>query len=142
MTTKKHTKEAELKKWQAMPERQNPLPLMDVIPYKTTGSRYGACGIRIDGNPAFIDAVLSNLKDLLAGEGIGTRLELARHTVDGSGIGKSLPNAGMGAEVCYIRLHQRGHEGRILAGIMAGGRDRAQAMQDKNKGMFELSATA
>lgn len=139
---KKHTKEAELKKWQAMPERVNPLPLMDVIPYKTTGSRYGACGIRIDGNPEFIDAVLSNLKDLLAGEGINTRLELARHTVDGSGIGKSLPNAGMNAEVCYIRLHERGHEGRILAGIMAGGRARAQARQALNDEFVGLLATA
>lgn len=126
MTTKNHTKEAELMKWRTMPERQNPLPVMEAIPYKASGSKYGACGIRIDGTPAFIDAVLSNLKDLLAGEGIETRLELARHTVDGSGIGKSLPNACMGAEVCYIRLHQRGHEGRILAGIMAGGRDRTR----------------
>jgi hypothetical protein len=139
MTPKKHTKEAELIKWRALNERQNPLPFMDVIPYKATGSRYGACGIRIDGNPAFIDAVLSNLRDLLAGEGVETRLELARHVVDGSGIGKDLPNAGTGAEVCYIRLHQRGREGAMLQAIIQDCRDRHP--KAANDGMLELSAT-
>lgn len=132
MEHKKHTKEAELMKWRGMNERINPLPHMEAIPYKATGSRYGACGIRIDGNPEFIDAVLSNLQDLLAGEGIGTRLELARHTVDGSGIGKDLPNAGTGAEVCYIRLHQRGREGAMLQAICAGARSRAKAREEAN----------
>lgn len=139
----KHTKESELRKWQAMNERKNPLPYMEAIPYKATGSRYGSCGIRIDGNPSFIDAVLSNLRDLLAGEGIETRLELARHVVDGRGIGKSLPNVVKGAEVCYIRLHQRGHEGRILQGIMAGAKARRQAREELNETFIEkLCATA
>ena len=103
--------------WKSMPERQDPLKHMDPIPYKTTGSRYGACGIRIDGNPAFIDAVLSNLKTLIDGENHVTRLELARSIVDGSGIGKSLPNAGQGAECCYIRLHMRGAEGAMASAV-------------------------
>ena len=102
-----------------MPDNLPILGKMDPIPYKTTGSRYGACGIRIDGNPEFIDAVLSHLKELLDGENHLTRLELARNHVDGSGIGKVLPNAGVGAECCYIRLHQRGGEGQIASGIFS-----------------------
>lgn len=110
----KHTKAEQLDKWEALPESLPIIPHFDVIPYKAKGSRYGACGIRIDGNPAFIDAVLSRLKDLLAGENTETRLELARHVVDGRGIGKSLPNADTGAEVCYIRLHERGPMARSM----------------------------
>ena len=98
-----------INQWRALPPGQNPLPLMRAIPYKTTGSRYGACGIRIDGSPAFIDAVLSNLKTLLAGENMNTRLELARRPVDKEF--KALPNAVPEAECCYIRLHVRGRVG-------------------------------
>ncbi len=92
----------------------NPLPHMQPIAYKARGSRYGACGIRIDGTPEFIDAVLSQLKSLIDGENHVTRLELARSVVDGSGIGKELPNTAHSdrpAEVCYVRLHVRGAQG-------------------------------
>ena len=114
LTPAKNLKAAQLAQWKAMPDRQDPFPHMNAIPYKTRGSRYGACGIRIDGTPAFIDAVLSNLKSIIQGENCHTRLELARHKVDGSGIKKELPNAEANAECCYIRLHERGHEGKIL----------------------------
>jgi hypothetical protein len=123
------TKSQTLNHWQGMTPNQNPLPKMTPIPYKATGSRYGACGIRIDGNPAFIDAVLSNLKPLLAGENCTTRLELARNRVDGSGIGKVTPNQDEGAECCYIRLHTRGREGQIAAAIFGIGGD-AETMTD------------
>jgi hypothetical protein len=63
---------------------------MRPIGYKTKGSRYGCDGIRIDGSPEFIDAVLSCLKSILPGD---ARFE-----------------NGHGGEVCYIRLHQRGSE--------------------------------
>ena len=96
-----------LKRWKDLPD-SDPLGKMTPIPYKARGSRYGACGIRIDGNPAFIDAVLSKLKTLLDGENHYTRLELARNVVDGSGIGKALPNADTSTdgapECCYVRL--------------------------------------
>jgi len=88
---------------------------MEPIPYKESGSKYGTCGIRIDGNSAFVDAVLSNLKTLLDGENHVTRLELSRRPVD-SGF-KALPNAGPGAEVCYVRLHVRGREGAMASGF-------------------------
>lgn len=101
--------------WRALPDGLPILPHMQPIPYKARGSTYGACGIRIDGTPEFVDAVLSRLKDVLAGENAVTRLALARNVVDGSGIGKALPNSAKGAEVCYVRLHMRGHEGSMAA---------------------------
>ena len=101
--------------WKALEANQNPLPHMTPIPYKAEGSTYGACGVRIDGNPAFVDAVLSCLKGLIDGENGLTRLTLARSVVDGSGLGKRLANKDADAEVCYIRLHQRGKEGAAMA---------------------------
>lgn len=100
-----------------MPDNQPMLKHFNPIPYKASGSTYGACGIRIDGNPQFVEAVLSHLKELIAGENHVTRLALARNVVDGSGIGKELPNADSKAEVCYIRLHVRGREGMMASAI-------------------------
>jgi hypothetical protein len=126
-TEKKNLKAEQLKHWQAMPDNQNPLDEMEAIPYKARGSRYGACGIRVDGNPRFVDAVLSRLKPLLAGENDETRLELARHKVDGSGIGKRLDNTATDAEVCYIRLHERGGEAKITNAIIRSAARRSAA---------------
>ena len=100
-----------------MPPNQAILPHFRPIPYKAEGSRYGACGIRIDGTPAFIDAVLSHLQEVLDGENQITRLELSRAKVDGAKLGKAFHNAEDDAEVCYIRVHMRGREGAIMAGI-------------------------
>lgn len=110
-------KEETLKRWKSLEAGQNPLPSMRPIPYKTAGSRYGCCGIRIDGSSEFIDAVLSNLKPLLDGENCVTRLELARSAVKPQNGFKAGQNAGSGAEVCYIRLHERGREGAIVSGF-------------------------
>lgn len=107
--------------WRAMPDNQPIVKHVQPVPYKAKGSRYGACGIRIDGTPAFVDAVLSHLKEMLVCENGFTRLELARHQVDGSGIGKDLPNACKDAEVCYIRVHVRGREAQgmnAMFGVM------------------------
>jgi hypothetical protein len=114
----KHTKESTLAHWQSLPENLPILPHMSILPYKSRGSTYGACGIRIDGNPEFIDAVLSRLKDLMEGESIETRLGLSRAEVDGSNLGKQFDNREAGAEVVYIRLHERGNEGKILQSYM------------------------
>jgi hypothetical protein len=62
--------------------------------------------------------VFQYLKALLDGENQLTRLELARSKVqrrEGFNAGQ---NAGTGAEVCYIRLHERGREGSICAALM------------------------
>ncbi|KKM05622.1 hypothetical protein LCGC14_1752230 [marine sediment metagenome] len=104
--------------WRQLDAGANPLEHMTPIPYKSEGSRYGACGIRIDGNPRFIDAVLSNLKPLLDGETHITRLELARNPVKPTTINgetRSFGNADNGAEVCYVRLHVRGREGAMAS---------------------------
>ncbi len=112
----KHTKETTLKAWKNGQPRQPMIKHMIPIPYKSKGSSYGACGIRIDGSPEFVDAVLSNLQELIAGENAVTRLELSRQKVDGSKLGKNFGKKVIGAEVCYIRLHMRGSE---AAGINA-----------------------
>ena len=84
------------------------IPHFDAIPAKASGSTYGACGIRIDGNPAFIEAVLSRIKDLISLENPVTRLAFSRNPVNGSGVNKNFNNAARNAECCYIRLHMRG----------------------------------
>jgi hypothetical protein len=103
--------------WKAMADNQPMLKHMNPIPYKARGSTYGACGIRIDGTPEFVESVMSHLKELIDGENHLTRLALSRTVVDGSGIGKELPNAADKAEVCYIRLHVRGSEGAMASAI-------------------------
>lgn len=108
-------KQDTLKAWKALPNGMPILPHFQPIPYKSEGSTYGACGIRIDGSPKFVDAVLSRLKDLIDGENHVTRLTLARNVVDGRGINKALPNAVRDAECCYIRLHVRGREGAMAS---------------------------
>jgi len=115
------TKSEALQHWQRLEEGSNPLEYMTPIPYKAEGSRYGACGIRIDGNPRFIDAVLSNLKAVIDGENQVTRLELARNTVKPTKINgsqKNFSNSDIGAEVCYIRLHTRGREGSMVQALI------------------------
>ena len=51
-------KKVALQMWRELPEN---IPLLDhftPIPADAKGSTFGACGIRISGNPQFIDAVL------------------------------------------------------------------------------------
>ena len=118
-------KDEALQTWQSLPANLPILPHFTAIPYKATGSKYGACGIRIDGNPEFIRAVLSRLKDVIDGENHHTRLGFAWNPVDGSGIGKVLDNADTHAECCYIRLHVRGREGAMASSIFDRDRDDA-----------------
>lgn len=116
------TKQEALSHWRTLPENVNPLASMEAIPDKARGSKYGACGIRIDGTPEFIDAVLGRLKGLIDGENNLTRLELARREVmpvEINGETKTFANAEVNAEVCYIRLHERGRaEGKRASVIM------------------------
>lgn len=107
---KTNTKEYQLNHWAQLTGNLPIMPHFEAIPYKSKGSSYGACGIRIDGSPAFIDAVLSRLKDLIDGENALTRLELARNDVDGLKLGKNFGKMVDNAQCCYIRLHQRGGE--------------------------------
>ena len=111
------TKGATLNHWQGLKEDQPILSKMEPLPYKAKGSTYGACGIRIDGNPEFIDAVLSHLKELIDGENCVTRLGLSRNAVDGKGLNKAFYNTADHAECCYIRLHERGSQGQMASAV-------------------------
>ena len=114
------TKQEAMARWRGLQAQQDPLPHFRPIPYKCEGSKYGCCGIRIDGNAAFIDAVLSNLQTLLAGENVATRLELSRRPVKPQQGYKAGQNASGDAECCYIRLHVRGSEGAMLQAYCGG----------------------
>jgi hypothetical protein len=125
-----------LQDWKELQDNQDPLEHMAPIPYKSTGSKYGACGIRIDGTPEFIDAVLSNLKTLINGENQVTRLELARSEVKPTTINgetKSFVNKSLNAEVCYVRLHIRGHEGAIVQGLMKQNKSATDTFEQTSK---------
>lgn len=125
--SKPYTKAYELSKWKSLQPNQNPYPHMSAIPYKAEGSTYGACGVRIDGSPEFIDAVLSCIKGLIDGENDETRLTLARSQVKGvtiKGKTKAFNNTARQAEVCYIRLHERGDEAKACNQFVRGLRER------------------
>lgn len=113
------TKAEALAHWRSLPTGQDPMPHFKAIPYKSSGSSYGACGVRIDGSPEFIDAVLSCLKPLLAAENCHTRLELTYQAVEASP-GRPLHKAVAKPHVCYIRRHERGREGQIYQSIING----------------------
>lgn len=116
-------KELGLMYWQSMEPDQPIAPHFEALPSKSAGSTYGACGIRIDGNPEFIDAVLSRLKDLIELESATTRLGFSRSRVKATeikGDKKSFDNAARNAEVVYIRLHERGIEAQMANALMTG----------------------
>ena len=107
-------KKEALRRWQNLVPDQEILPHFTPIAADARGSTFGACGIRISGNPEFIDAVLSRLKDLLAAEAGSTRLNLSRQPVKPVSIknGESVTdkqwrNADTDAETCYIQIRER-----------------------------------
>lgn len=103
------SKSQALNHWQGLQENQ---PVnQDVIPYKHSGSTYGADGVRIEGSQEFIDSVLSRLKDLIAGENTQTRLGLNYQQVEAK---PGKPNAFAGNWVCYVKLHERGGEAQMV----------------------------
>lgn len=103
-------KKEALRRWQNLTPDQPILPHFTPIPADARGSTYGACGIRISGNPEFIDAVLSRLKDLIAAEAGSTRLTLNRSEVKPTTVNdqtKQWKNADTDAETCYIQIRER-----------------------------------
>ena len=107
-------KKEALRRWQNLEPDQEILPHFTPIAADARGSTFGACGIRISGNPEFIDAVLSRLKDLLAAEAGSTRLTLSRQPVKPVSItngetvtNKQWRNADTDAETCYIQIRER-----------------------------------
>lgn len=107
-------KKEALRRWQNLEPNQPIIPHFTPIAADARGSTFGACGIRISGNPEFIDAVLSRLKDLLACEAGSTRLTLSRQPVKtvaitqgDSVVEKQWKNADTDAETCYIQVRER-----------------------------------
>ena len=78
---------------------------------KVEGSTYGADSIRIGGSPAFINAVLARLTDMLDGENQFCRLAISRATVKPTEInGQRKDYNFAGNEIVYIQVHDRGPE--------------------------------
>ena len=106
-----------LETWESLEPNQNPLRHMTPLNPKSKGSTYGACGIRIDGNPDFIADVLSCLKPLLDGESQSTRLAITHNEVkprELNGEVKKYENAEQGAQAINIRLYHRGNEAAAM----------------------------
>ena len=95
------TKAQALAHWASLQDRQ-PIKA-HAISSAHKGSTYGCDGIRVEGSPEFIDAVLSHLKPLLAYENGATRLGLSYVSVKPA-FGKTYA----GDHVCYVKIHQRG----------------------------------
>lgn len=107
-------KKEAIRRWQNLEPDQPIIPHFTPIAADARGSTFGACGIRISGNPEFIDAVLSRLKDLLSFEAGSTRLVLSRQPVKtvaikagDSVVEKQWKNADTDAETCYIQVRER-----------------------------------
>lgn len=103
-----------LRRWQNLEADLPIIPHFTPIAADAKGSTFGACGIRISGNPEFIDAVLSRLKDLIDLEAGSTRLTLSRQPVKtvainsgDSVVEKKWNNADTNAETCYIQVRER-----------------------------------
>lgn len=110
-------KQEALEMWEELEENMDPFPHMNPIPYKATGSTYGACGVRIDGNRDFVESVMSCLKSLIQGENNDTRLQLTFSEVKSTeikGETKNFSNAESDAVCCYIRLHERGGQAQQM----------------------------
>jgi len=101
-------KEQLLNHWAKLPQSAplKPRP----IRYKHTGSTYGYDGVRIEGSPEFIDAVLGRLKDLLDNESATTRLGVAYAEVKA----KPGKDHNGGEYVCYVKIHERGDEAKAI----------------------------
>ena len=94
------------------------------VPYKHRGSTYDCDGIRITGQPEFIDAVLYKLRDLLRFEGIETRLQVSYAPAT-----DRETRAPLGSFSCYVQVHQRGGEGAMMQAFIAGARERTAARE-------------
>ena len=73
------------------------------VRYSHEGSTYAEDGIRITGSKAFVDSVLSRLKDLLAYEGDETRLQVVYKRSTDRESGRTISSYN-----CYVQVHARG----------------------------------
>ena len=108
-------KSAALSHWRNLAPAQPLKP--EPIAYKHQGTTFGADGIRIEGRQEFVNAVLSRLHDLLQCENTETRLALNYQQVEAKD-GK--PNVFAGNWVCYVKVHERGHEAKMVNAYASG----------------------
>ncbi len=94
-------KEPFLKHWSKLKANQKLSP--KPVRYTHEGSTYAEDGIRITGSKAFVDSVLSRLKDLLAYENEETRLQVVYKRSADRESGKTLSSYN-----CYLQVHGRG----------------------------------
>lgn len=106
------TKQEALQHWRGLPAQ--PLKSPRAIPYKHSGSTYGADGIRIEGCREFIDSVLAQIKPLLQAENTRTRLALNYQQVEPR---EGKPSGYAGQWVCYVKVHERGSEAQAVNGF-------------------------
>lgn len=90
-----------LKHWSNLLPNQNLNP--KPVRYSHEGSTYAEDGIRITGSKAFVDSVLSRLKDLLKYENEETRLQVVYKRSTDRESGKTISSYN-----CYIQVHGRG----------------------------------
>ena len=103
--------------WSSIKANQSVTP--SPVQYKHEGSTFDQDGIRITGSEPFIASVLSRLTDLLECENDETRLQVVyKQSVD-KDTGRPLD-----AFNCYIQVHERGNEAKIMNMIVRGARER------------------
>ncbi len=90
-----------LKHWSKLRANQKLKP--KPVRYTHEGSTYAEDGIRITGSRAFVDSVLSRMKDLLAYESDGTRLQAVYKRSTDRESGKTISSYN-----CYVQVHARG----------------------------------
>jgi hypothetical protein len=90
-----------LKHWAKLRANQKLSP--KPVRYTHEGSTYAEDGIRITGSKAFVDSVLSRLKDLLKYESDETRLQVVYKKSTDRESGKTLTSYN-----CYVQVHERG----------------------------------
>jgi len=90
-----------LKHWAKLRANQKLSP--KPVRYTHEGSTYAEDGIRITGSKAFVDSVLSRLKDLLKYESDETRLQVVYKKSTDRESGKTLTSYN-----CYVQVHARG----------------------------------
>jgi hypothetical protein len=90
-----------LKHWAKLRANQKLAP--KPIRYTHEGSTYAEDGVRITGSKAFVDSVLSRLKDLMKFESYETRLQVVYKKSTDRESGKTLTSYN-----CYVQVHQRG----------------------------------
>ncbi len=94
-------KKAFLKHWSGLRANQKLRP--KAVRYRHAGSTYAEDGVRITGSRAFVDSVLSWLKDLLKLECDNTRLQVVYQRSTDRDSGRSLSSYN-----CYVQVHERG----------------------------------